>query len=76
MKKYTYDDLDLSPRRGNRHTGAVGFTVREVKKLFNMAADLNKLSKKDNLFIGYERDLQQIQGSIVKLLQDIGRLPK
>ena len=78
MRKTDYDPKNFS-RTGakkqsrNRYSSA-GITQREADRLYKAMVMIEKLSQKNNLFVGYKRTLQRISGDIYTLLDDTDRL--
>ena len=67
------DVLDLRPQRGNRWQSA-GITAREAQRLYKMLLYLDELSQKDGLWVRHKTDLVSSAGTILKVLNDAGRL--
>lgn len=56
----------------NRHSSA-GITGREADTLTRCAMKIFQISQKKNLYIGYERELLEINDKIYRLLEKAGR---
>lgn len=57
----------------NRHSSA-GITAREAASLWKYMMQMRKISEKKNLFIGYEKQLQDAADIIEELLINADRL--
>ena len=60
----------------NQHTGAAGITEREANQLHSMWIKLNKIQKKNNLFLGYRTKILRAMENIYEVLDESGRLEK
>lgn len=58
----------------NRHTGSAGITEREARQLHSMWHKLDKLSKKKNLWRGYQDSCLEAMQIIYEMLERSERL--
>ena len=56
----TRETVDLTPRTGNRFTGASGLTIREVEMLLRTSEKIQKIVNKPNLWGLTKRNLNII----------------
>ena len=58
----------------NQYTGAAGITEREATQLKSMWFKLNKLQKKNNLFLEYRIKIIDAMKNIQEVLEESNRL--
>ena len=72
--KATRETVDLTPRTGNRFTGASGLTIREVEMLLRTSEKIQKIVNKPNLWPGTQKNLNVILMQIYHVLYEEGRI--
>ena len=70
----TRETVDLTPRTGNRFTGASGLTIREVEMLLRTSEKIQKIVNKPNLWGLTKRNLNIILTQIYHVLHEEGRI--
>lgn len=61
-------------RQTNNRWNAAGITAREAIQLYEMFKKLDKLKRKNNLWVRHKTDLDDAITKIIKVLDDAGRL--
>tara|TARA_Y100001963_G_scaffold145210_1_gene218495 strand:- start:770 stop:994 length:225 start_codon:yes stop_codon:yes gene_type:complete len=72
--KATRSNINLSPIKGNRFTGASLLTAREAERLLKFSLAIEKMRKKKNLYFHIEDRLGKLQAQIYEVLVISGRI--